>query len=98
MSQELIKNILSDIKVELADEFDRNFERKGFFGRAWKPSKFDNKRGTLMMLSGRLRRSIRAQVSGSAVSFSSSEAYAAIHNEGGEIAVTAKMKKYFWAK
>ena len=51
-----------------------------------------------MMQSGKLRRSIRASVSGNSVRFSSSEPYAAIHNEGGEIAVTAKMKKFFWAK
>ncbi len=37
---EFIKNTLSDIKVELTEEFDRNFERKGFFGQPWKPRKF----------------------------------------------------------
>lgn len=98
MTQHIIKNILSDIKVELADEFDRNFERKGFFGQQWKPRKFQSNTGSLMMQSGKLRRSIRASVSGNSVRFSSSEPYAAIHNEGGEIAVTAKMKKFFWAK
>lgn len=98
MSKDLIRNILSDIKVELADEFDRNFERKGFFGQQWKPRKFQNNRGSLMMQSGKLRRSIRASVSGNSVRFSTSEPYAAIHNEGGEITVTAKMKKFFWAK
>ena len=29
--QQVIRNILKDIKVELGDEFDRNFERQGFF-------------------------------------------------------------------
>ena len=32
----LFTKILTDLKVELADEFDRNFERKAFFGKAWK--------------------------------------------------------------
>ena len=32
------------------------------------------------------------------VRFSSYVPYAAIHNEGGKITVTGKMKKFFWAK
>ena len=30
----LKRNILNDMRVELAEEFDRNFERKAFFTRA----------------------------------------------------------------
>ncbi len=30
--------------------------------------------------------------------FTSSEPYAAIHNEGGTITITPKMKRFFWAK
>ena len=33
---QLKRNILNDMRVELADEFDRNFERKAFFTRKWK--------------------------------------------------------------
>ena len=29
---ECLENMLEDIRVELADEFDRNFERGSFFG------------------------------------------------------------------
>lgn len=29
--QKIIRNILSDIRVEMSDEFDRNFERQAFF-------------------------------------------------------------------
>ena len=29
--QQLKRNILSDMRVELTEEFDRNFERKAFF-------------------------------------------------------------------
>lgn len=36
------KTILKDLKVELSDEFDRNFERKAFFNEAWKQSKLAN--------------------------------------------------------
>ncbi len=97
-AKQLLNDILSDIRVELLDEFDRNFERKAFFGRKWPPRKFQNNRGSVLMQSGKLRRSIRAQVRGTAVVFTSSEPYAAIHNEGGTIRVTAKMKKFFWYK
>ena len=92
-----LKNLLTDIKVELAQEFDRNFERKGFFDKKWPETKLRNHRGSLMMRSGKLRRSISAKVSGTTITFSSNMPYAAIHNEGGEITVTAKMKRYFWA-
>lgn len=64
--------ILTDIKVELSDEFDRNFERKAFFGKKWKDRRHKGK-GTLLVATGK-------------------------HNEGGTITVTAKMKRYFWAK
>ena len=30
--------------------------------------------------------------------FTSSEPYTALHNEGGTITVTGKMKRFFWAK
>ena len=97
MKNDFIKNILSDIKVELMDEFDRNFERKAFFDSSWPVTKMPNKRGSLMMRSGKLRRSIRAQIFADAVKFSSSMPYARIQNEGGIVVVTRKMQKYFWA-
>ena len=95
--EDLNKKILTDLKVELTEEFDRNFERKAFFFKPW-PQRLLEGRGSLLLQSGKLRRSIRAQVTSNSVSWSSSEPYAAIHNEGGTITVTAKMKRYFWAK
>ena len=94
---DLNKKILTDLKVELSEEFDRNFERKAFFSKPW-PQRLLEGRGSLLLQSGKLRRSIRAQVTNNSVSWSSSEPYAAIHNEGGTITVTAKMKRFFWAK
>lgn len=93
----LTQNIVNDLGVELADEFDKNFERKGFFTEKWPDSKMRNNRGSLMMRSGNLRRSIKYNVREGMVMFSSSLPYASIHNEGGEITVTAKMLRYFWA-
>lgn len=95
----LIDDILDDIRVEAAEEFDRNFERKGFFENGtWAHAQYPNHKGSLMMRSGKLRRSIKAEKKDDSVIISSSEPYAEIHNEGGEITVTANMKKYFWAK
>lgn len=95
--EDINKKILTDLKVELTEEFDRNFERKAFFSKPW-PQRLLEGRGSLLLQSGKLRRSIRAQVTNNSVSWSSSEPYAAIHNEGGTITVTAKMKRFFWAK
>lgn len=95
--QNLIKNILTDIKVELSQEFDKNFERKAFFNSKWKDRKRHGK-GSLLLVTGKLRRSIRARINNSSVTWTSTEPYAAIHNEGGEITVTKKMKRFFWAK
>lgn len=94
---DLLRKILTDIKVELSDEFDRNFERKGFFSKKWKDRRHKGK-GTLLVATGKLRRSIRASIGDKSVTWTSSEPYASIHNEGGTITVTAKMKRYFWAK
>ena len=34
--EQLKRNILSDMRVELTEEFDKNFERKAFFTDKWK--------------------------------------------------------------
>lgn len=93
----LIKNIIKDIDIELMDEFDRNFERKGFFDRKWPQTKLQNRRGSLMMRSGALRRSIKSRVIGNRIFYNSSVPYANLQNDGGEIRVTNKMKSFFWA-
>lgn len=94
---DLENKITKDLAVELADEFDRNFERKAFFTEKWPSVKMNNSRGSLLSRSGNLRRSIKYNVRDGMILYSSSLPYASIHNEGGEITVTAQMKKYFWA-
>ena len=94
-----IKRILRDIQVELTDEFDRNFEREAFFSEAWERRRSPLRpNGHLLVDSGTLRRSIRSEIKESSIVFKSDLPYAAIHNEGGEIKVTARMKKFFWYK
>ena len=53
--------ILQDLRVELSEEFDRNFERKAFFGKRWKPRRTEG-RGSLLIVTGTLRRSIQRSV------------------------------------
>lgn len=96
MKADLLNNILNDMRVELADEFDQNFTRGGFFGTKWKDKA--NGEASTLQGGGRLRRSLRGSTRKDAVVFSSSEKYAAIHNEGGQIEVTPKMRRFFWAK
>lgn len=95
---ECLENMLEDIRVELADEFDRNFERSSFFGEEKWPKSTRPGAKTPLIDSGALRRSVRGTVRRNTVQFSSSLPYASIHNEGGTLTVTTRMKKYFWAK
>ena len=94
---EIMKNIITDVKVKLTEEFDRNFERKAFFDKPWKNARGNNARGSLMMRSGKLRRSMRSSQSKTGITWSSALPYASLHNQGGEVIVTEKMKRFFWA-
>ena len=96
--EQFLKQILTDVKVKLSEEFDKNFQRKAFFDKNWANTKHPNNRGSLMLRTGNLRRSLlNPRVQNMSITWSSSMPYAALHNEGGTITVTAKMKKFFWA-
>lgn len=98
--QNIIKNILRDIRVEMADEFDQNFERQAFFSEKWqrRKSPIRNNGRAILTDTGRLRSSIHSRITSNSVIFYTDLPYAAIHNDGGEIVVTPRMKRYFWAK
>lgn len=81
-AEKLKADILDDIRVDLTDEFDRNFERKGFFSEKWKPRLHNYPRGSLLLVTGALRRSIKSEVVEDGVRFTSAVPYASIHNEG----------------
>ena len=49
-ANELKADILNDMRVELSEEFDRNFERKAFFSDKWKPRAHDYPRGSLLIV------------------------------------------------
>lgn len=93
--QNIIDIILDDIRIDLTDEFDRNFERKGFFDNRWQQTKKPNTRGSLMLRSSALRNSIQSSKQGFRLVWKSSVPYAGIHNEGGKInRVSSKGKAY----
>lgn len=95
----LIKKILSDIRVEVTEEIDLNFERQAFFNEAWQRRKSPSHgSGHLLVSSGALRRDIGSRIDDTSITFTTTLPYAAIHNEGGEIQVTERMKRYFWHK
>ena len=97
--QKIIRNILNDIRVEMGDEFDKNFQRQAFFSEAWQRRKSPTRPGGSTLIdTGKLRQSIQSKSTESSITFYSTLPYAAIHNDGGEIKVTRKMKRYFWHK
>ncbi len=55
------------------------------------------KQRAILIKDGNLRDSIRFTSVGNVAIINTDAAYAQIHNEGGEITVTVKMQKYFWA-
>lgn len=84
----------------MSDEFDQNFERQAFFSEAWqrRKSPIRDKGRAILVDTGQLRRSIHSRTTDNSVIFYTDLPYAAIHNEGGDIIVTKKMKKFFWHK
>ncbi len=97
---QVILKTLKNLRVELMDEYDKNFVRKAFFNEMWQEVKHDPGIGSLMNRHGMLRRSWKAQVVGETIVFSSSAVYAKIHNEGGRVNiklnVTDKMRRWAW--
>lgn len=98
--EKLFRLIVQDIGVGLKDEFDKNFERQAFFSETWqrRKSPIRNEGRAILTDTGQLRGSIGFRTTTDSVTFFSNLPYAAIHNEGGEIKVTDKMKRFFWHK
>ncbi len=94
MSRNIYDDILRDARVKLTEMFNNNFREQGFFGQKWvatKTSKVNKRgRGSILIVTGAMRRSIKSYVSGMAVVFSSHLPYTALHNEGGNFAVTVR--------
>lgn len=94
MPRNIYDDILRDARVKLTEMFNNNFREQGFFGQKWVASKVSkvNRRGagSILTVTGAMRRSIRSMVQGMAVVFTSNLPYTALHNEGGNFSVTVR--------
>lgn len=94
--EQLVRTLMGDIRVELDDEFDKNFERQGFFTEAWKRRTGPLRPGGATLVdSGTLRRSFHSEIRGGNLVFMYGAPYAPYHNEGATVRVTERMKMYF---
>ena len=98
--KKVVARILKDIQVEMSDEFDKNFERQAFFSEKWqrRKSPIRNECRAILTDSGAFRKFIGSRTTENSITFFTSLPYAAIHNDGGEIVVTKRMKRFFWHK
>lgn len=83
------------------DHFQTGFRQGGFQDngtQAWQRKKRPDKYGPLMSSRQNLYGSIYYRPDDYRVTVGTEVPYAAIHNEGGEIIVTARMKRFFRAK
>ncbi|MBO7439558.1 MAG: phage virion morphogenesis protein [Bacteroidales bacterium] len=93
--QKLFQELVKAVAISANAIFDKSFETKSFDGKAWKQRKRD-RRGSLLINSGALRRSIRYTINGNQITWTSNLPYAKIHNDGGFIKITPKMRRFFW--
>ena len=47
---DVVENILNDIRIDLSDEFDQNFERQAFFTQAWQRRRSPTRPGGHILL------------------------------------------------
>lgn len=102
LKQYLQHDVYEVIGIEATKHFKKNFYDEGFDGKKWKSRKSKRMGNTngqkILSQSGELAESIDYRIDGNIVVIYSDKPYAQIHNEGGKISVTPKMKGYFWAK
>lgn len=100
----LQKNVGDVVGTEAVKHFKQSFQNEGFTDTSlqkWATRKTKS-RLSKKILTGQgsgdhLGDSIDYKVQGKTVIVYTDKVYAQIHNEGGKIMVTPKMKKYFWA-
>lgn len=100
----MMRLTMEDIRVECDDEFQQNFQREAFFNEKWKRRRYDDQSGRKLLHGPgtggvHLSQSLfPGKIQRDTITYTSTLPYAAIHNDGGVIVVTAKMKRYFWAR
>ena len=89
-------DITNDVNDYLLDFFKSSFETKSFNGNTWKQSRMNT---NTLIESGDLKKSIKTiSKKDGEIHIQSGLPYSAIHNEGGTIRITDKMRKFFWSK
>lgn len=100
--QYIAQDVPEVIGTEAVKHFKSNFVNEGFDGKKWAPRKTKvrlNKKVLTGQGSGdHLSDSIDYKVKGNTITIYTDKVYGEIHNEGGTITVTPKMKRFFWAK
>lgn len=95
--KKFVKNVSADWERQIKE----NFRTQSFYNKKWKDkSNYPGARqGKNLYKEGDLQRSVQVQenVSTGTVRASAFVHYASIHNQGGTITVTAKMRGFFWA-
>lgn len=98
-------DVFDVVGVEAVNHFKRNFQEEGFVDSSTKKwvSRKSKRAGStnsqkVMSKSQELADSITYEKKIPEVIISTDKPYAEIHNEGGVIIVTDKMRKFFWAK
>lgn len=103
-----LKDRVLPVKVGRAvmESTRQNFREGGFYGRKWEDTKrraigfdgADGRYGPLLSRQNHLMSSTDYIPGQGRVTIQNAAEYAQIHNEGGHIPVTIKMKRFFWAK
>lgn len=103
-----LKDRVLPVKVGRAvvESINENFRRGGFYNSRWKPTRRQQlgfhgvagQYGPLLSKSNHLSRSTVSIPGKGQVTIQNSLEYAGIHNDGREIPVTSRMKRFFWAK
>ncbi|MGP1610256.1 MAG: phage virion morphogenesis protein [Candidatus Cryptobacteroides sp.] len=91
---------------EVTESVRENFRKGGFYGQPWKPpyrrtlgfSGAGGSYGPLLSGTNHLMSSTDYVPGRGNVIIRNNAEYAQVHNEGAEIGVTSKMKRFFWAK
>ena len=91
---------------EVTESVRENFRKGGFYGKTWKSpyrrtlgfSGAGGSYGTLLSGTNHLMSSTDYVPGRGNVTIRNTADYAQVHNDGAEIGVTPKMKRFFWAK
>jgi phage gpG-like protein len=94
-----IPKIVNELVIEARNFFDQSWSNKGFTDKTlqtWDPvtAKDGNVKQRPLVETGRLRRSLRTEVTGNSGKVYTEVEYAQIHNEGGNITGTHNVREH----